>query len=205
MPAVTDISVGETVQVLYGKWGGGRHYEFTMSRLGEDEHGVWLGAPPRTTIWRPGATFPSSTEWVRCFARAAGWTASFYPREEHDMAAYVDITTPPSWSRDDERGSDVVAMVDLDLDVVLRVNGELLIDDEDEFEEHRQSLGYPKDDRRGGRVDNRSSVRFDRRGRRAVPQRRAGVAGGLCQRHQHGSMRSRTVRTNVSGSNGLVT
>ena len=34
-------------------------------------------------------------------------------------------------------------MVDLDLDVVLRVNGELLIDDEDEFEEHRQSLGYP--------------------------------------------------------------
>ena len=61
------------------------------------------------------------------------------------MAAYVDITTPPSWSRDDERGLDVVAMVDLDLDVVLRVDGELLIDDEDEFEEHRQSLGYPKD------------------------------------------------------------
>jgi len=145
VPAVTDISVGETVQVLYGKWGGGRHYEFTMSRLGEDEHGVWLGAPPRTTIWRPGATFPSSTEWVTCFARAAGWTASFYPREEHDMAAYVDITTPPSWSRDEERGLDVVAMVDLDLDVVLRVNGELLIDDADEFEEHRQSLGYPKD------------------------------------------------------------
>ena len=34
-------------------------------------------------------------------------------------------------------------MVDLDLDVVLLVNGKLLIDDEDEFEEHRQSLGYP--------------------------------------------------------------
>jgi protein associated with RNAse G/E len=80
---------------------------------------------------------------VTCFARAAGWTASFYPRDRHDIAAYVDITTPPSWSRDDHHGLDVVSMVDLDLDVVLLVNGELLIDDEDEFEEHRHSLAYP--------------------------------------------------------------
>jgi len=116
-----------------------------MSRLGEDEHGVWLGAPPRTTIWRPGATFRSSTEWVTCFARAARWTASFYPREEHDIAVYVDITTPPSWSHDDARGLHTVAMDDLDLDVMLCVNGELLIDDEDEFEEHQHSLGYPAD------------------------------------------------------------
>jgi uncharacterized protein len=141
VPDVTDISVGRTVHVRYGKWGGGRHYEFAMSWLGEDEHGVWLGAPPQTKIWRPGATFPSSTEWVTCFARAAGWTASFYPREGHDIAAYVDITTVPAWSRDSEL--DVVAMVDLDLDVVLGVDETLLIDDEDEFEEHRQSLDYP--------------------------------------------------------------
>ena len=99
MPAVTDISLGKTVLVRYAKWGGGRHYEFTMSRLGEDEHGVWLGAPEGTTV--------------------------------------------PEWSRDGDQPSDVVSMVDLDLDVVLRVNGELLIDDEDEFEEHRQSLVYP--------------------------------------------------------------
>jgi hypothetical protein len=140
---VTDISVGETVYVRYGKWGGGRHYEFSMSRLAEDEHGVWLGAPAGTTIRRPGAEFPASTEWITCFARAAGWTASFYPRDRHDIAAYVDITTPPSWSRDDDLGLDVVSMVDLDLDIVLLANGELLIDDEDEFEEHRHSLGYP--------------------------------------------------------------
>jgi protein associated with RNAse G/E len=143
VPAVTDISVGETVQVRYGKWGGGRHYEFSMSWLAEDEHGVWLGAPAGTTIRRPGAEFPASTEWVTCFARTAGWTASFYPREQHDIAAYVDITTPPSWSRDEGRGLAVVSMVDLDLDVVLLVNGELMIDDEDEFDEHRHSLRYP--------------------------------------------------------------
>jgi hypothetical protein len=71
VPAVTDISVGETVNVRYAKWGGGRHYEFSMSWLAEDEHGVWLGAPAGTTIRRPGAEFPASTEWVTCFARAA--------------------------------------------------------------------------------------------------------------------------------------
>lgn len=143
MPAVTDISPGETVHVRYGKWGGGRHYEFAMSWLAEDEHGVWLGAPAGTTVRRPGAEFPASTEWVTCFARTTGWTASFYPRDRHDIAAYVDITTLPSWSRDDDCGLDIVSMVDLDLDVVLLVNGKLLIDDEDEFEDHRQSLGYP--------------------------------------------------------------
>jgi protein associated with RNAse G/E len=138
---VTDISVGETVHVRYGKWGGGRHYEFTMSRLGEDEHGVWLGAPQGTTIRRPGSVFPSTTEWVTCFARSAGWTASFYPHERHDIATYVDITTVPQWLRDG--ALDVVSMVDLDLDVVLGVDGSLLIDDEDEFEQHRHSLAYP--------------------------------------------------------------
>lgn len=137
------MSVGETVLVRYGKWGGGRHYEFTMSRLGEDEHGVWLGGPAGTTIRRPGQAFPASTEWVTCFAKAAGWTASFYPPDRHDIATYVDITTVPSWLPDADLALDVVSMVDLDLDVVLRADGELLIDDEDEFEEHRHSLGYP--------------------------------------------------------------
>jgi hypothetical protein len=145
VPAVTEISVGETVLVRYGKWGGGRHYEFSMSRLGEDEHGVWLGAPAGTTISRPGYKFAASVEWVSCYPRESGWTAAFHPLDRHDIATYVHITTVPEWSRDDDHGSDVVSMVDLDLDVVLLVNGELLIDDEDEFAHHRQSLGYPED------------------------------------------------------------
>jgi protein associated with RNAse G/E len=36
-------------------------------------------------------------------------------------------------------------MVDLDLDVVLTRDGDLLLDDEDEFDEHRVTLGYPAD------------------------------------------------------------
>jgi hypothetical protein len=141
VPGVTDISAGETVQVRYGKWGGGRHYEFAMSRLGEDEHGVWLGAPGGTTFRRPGYAFTASVERVCCFAQDAGWTAAFLPRDRHDIATYVDITTVPVWTRDG--ASDVVSMIDLDLDVVLGVDGSLLIDDEDEFEEHQVSLAYP--------------------------------------------------------------
>jgi uncharacterized protein len=38
-----------------------------------------------------------------------------------------------------------VSLVDLDLDVILLVDGCLVLDDEDEFEEHRRSLGYPDD------------------------------------------------------------
>jgi protein associated with RNAse G/E len=132
------MSVGETVRVRYGKWGGGRHYEFDMSRLGEDDHGVWLAAPEGTEITRPGYTFTSSTEWVVCFAHTAGWTASFHPHDRHDIATYVDITTVPEWTQ-----GEAVSMVDLDLDVVQRVDGELLVDDEDEFAEHKVSLGYP--------------------------------------------------------------
>jgi protein associated with RNAse G/E len=140
---VTEITVGETVQVRYGKWGGARHYEYLMSHLGEDEHGVWLGAPEGTTIRRPGYEFVASVEWVCCYPRQSGWTAAFHPLDRHKIATYVDITTVPQWSRDDDHASDVVSMVDLDLDVVLLVNGELLIDDEDEFEEHLHTLGYP--------------------------------------------------------------
>jgi protein associated with RNAse G/E len=50
---------------------------------------------------------------------------------------YVDMTTPPSWD------GPVVRAVDLDLDVIRMRNGWVVVDDEDEFAEHRVELGYP--------------------------------------------------------------
>jgi protein associated with RNAse G/E len=50
---------------------------------------------------------------------------------------YVDVTAPPYWSRT------TLHAVDLDLDVVRRADGEVLIDDEDEFAEHQVALAYP--------------------------------------------------------------
>ena len=100
---------------------------------------------------------------------------------------------------------DVVSMVDLDLDVIQRVTGELLIDDEDEFEEGSAVIGLSAGDRDAGADDNRCCCGRDRRRRRALRHRRTVVADELFGNSHDGPMRSRTVRTRVSGSNGFVT
>jgi predicted RNA-binding protein associated with RNAse of E/G family len=55
------------------------------------------------------------------------------------VSVYVDIATPPRWD------GAVVRTVDLDLDVIRLVGGEVYVDDEDEFADHQVSLGYPDD------------------------------------------------------------
>ena len=91
---------GDAVGVRYTKWGGGAHWEFPVTFLGDDDLGTWCGAPAGTWLERPGASFASGP---------------------------------------------LVTMVDLDLDVFLHRDGDLLLDDEDEFDEHRVTLGYPVD------------------------------------------------------------
>nr|WP_246284443.1 DUF402 domain-containing protein [Nocardioides perillae] len=57
------------------------------------------------------------------------------------VEVYVDVTTPPTWELDG--AVPVVRAVDLDLDVVRGSTGRVWVDDEDEFAEHRVTLGYP--------------------------------------------------------------
>ena len=131
------VQPGDVVDVRFTKWGGGRHWEFPVTVLGTDEHGVWAGAGTGTRLWRPAASFVSEFDWVTLFPHQAAWAASFYDAEDQPIAVYVDMTTPAVWT-----GS-TVSMVDLDLDVVLGRDGSLMLDDEDEFEAHRVELGYP--------------------------------------------------------------
>jgi protein associated with RNAse G/E len=61
------------------------------------------------------------------------WFADWRPREY-----YVNIATPATW---DEQ---TIHFVDLDLDIIWRLDrDELRLDDEDEFEAHRERFGYP--------------------------------------------------------------
>jgi protein associated with RNAse G/E len=133
------VQPGVVVDVRFTKWGGGRHWEFPVTVLGTDEHGVWGGAGVGTRLWRPAASFVSEFDWVTVFPHEAAWAASFYDSEDQPVAVYVDMTTPAVWT-----GS-TVTMVDLDLDVVLARDGSLFLDDEDEFEAHRVALGYPRE------------------------------------------------------------
>lgn len=137
--AAGGLAVGDTVRVRFTKWGGGRHWEFPVTLLGRDRLGTWGGAPAGTWCERPGHGFTSEFSWVTLFPHSLPWAASYYDSPAHQVAVYVDVTTVPVWAGDE------VSMVDLDLDVVLMRDGELLLDDEAEFDEHQMSLGYPDD------------------------------------------------------------
>jgi hypothetical protein len=130
---------GDVVQVRFTKWGGGRHWEFPVTVLGTDDHGVWGGGAAGTWLSRPANTFESRYRWVTLFPHDRPWSASFYEPGHPDTDVYVDMTSVPVWD------GAVVSLIDLDLDVILLVDGCLVLDDEDEFEEHRSALGYPSE------------------------------------------------------------
>ncbi|MFJ2637016.1 DUF402 domain-containing protein [Streptomyces sp. NPDC087422] len=129
------------VQVNYRKYDGTLHWNLRMRRLGEDEHGVWLGLPGFGLVRKghnPHVPIPEAH--IILFPRDAWWTATFNaaPRRTE---IYCDITTPPRWPSPAE-----VTMVDLDLDVLLKRGAELpILVDEDEFAEHQVRYGYPAD------------------------------------------------------------
>lgn len=66
------------------------------------------------------------------------WVANFYPTHP-ELSVYVDIATPPEW--DGSR----LTFIDLDLDVICRLDGTVGIIDQEEFEENRVLYGYPDD------------------------------------------------------------
>jgi hypothetical protein len=128
------------VNVVFRKYDGSLHWNFLASRLGEDEHGVWLGAPAGTEL-RRGAAVIELAEWdhVVLVPRGAWWAAAFNaPPKRTEI--YCDIATVPHWLSADE-----VTMIDLDLDVLRRRNGLVELVDEDEFAEHQVRFAYPPD------------------------------------------------------------
>ena len=133
------------VRLRFTKWGERPHWETTLTHLGEDAHGVWLGGPAGVTFSRPGVSFETTGASVTLVPKDRPWVATFYGGKDfghlHDTLVYVDMTTPAVWSRD---GSDVT-MVDLDLDVIQRHDGSVFVDDEDEFAARQVEMGYPAD------------------------------------------------------------
>ncbi|WP_433254405.1 DUF402 domain-containing protein [Streptosporangium sp. CA-135522] len=129
----------EIVNVVYRKYDGSLHWHHPALLLGEDEHGVWTGCVAGSSGSKgdnPPVTWPNA--FVMLFPRDGWWTASFNA-QPHKVEIYCDISTVPEW-RDGE-----VTMVDLDLDVLRMRDGRIILDDEDEFEEHQIRYAYPPD------------------------------------------------------------
>ena len=135
-------SAGDPVRCEMTKWGERPHWVFPATYLGRDEHGDWLGFTTGTRFTRPGADYVAPYDQVGLMPHPdlaeRGWVATFHS-PGGDVQVYVDIATPPRWD------GDVVRAVDLDLDVIRGAAGRTWVDDEDEFADHRVSLGYPDD------------------------------------------------------------
>jgi uncharacterized protein len=130
---------GREVRVVYTKYDGSLHWHLTMQHLGEDEHGIWLGAAAGTST-RRGSEPPVVMQqpFVALFPDGQWWTGTFNG-EPARTEIYCDIGTPPRWLNPGE-----VTMADLDLDVLrVRATGQVMLVDEDEFAEHQISYGYP--------------------------------------------------------------
>lgn len=131
----------DPVRVAFTKYDGSLHWHHTMMLLGEDDHGVWLGARPGTTARKghDGPVVTTAHTIIQLFPRDGWWAAQFFDApKRHDL--YCDITTPPRWPHPGE-----VTMVDLDLDVVRERGKPAKLVDEDEFAEHQVRYAYPPD------------------------------------------------------------
>jgi uncharacterized protein len=127
------------VHVDERKWPDRLHWQYSARRLGSDEHGVWLHTPVGT-VARRGTEPPLELQhgFVVCVPDGEWWIAEFYwDHPWHET--YVNVGTPPQWE------GDRMTQVDLDLDVVRKVDGSVAVLDEDEFAQHQIAYQYSED------------------------------------------------------------
>lgn len=137
------------MELFFRKFDGADHWRYRCRYLGADRFGDWIGGGAGTVIARPGKRFVWDGDFVVLLPRDRHHVITLNAPTQHTRnEVYVDVTTTPCWTaptpseQDDLRGR--VVAVDLDLDVVRRFGGtEAFVEDEDEFAEHRATMGYP--------------------------------------------------------------
>ena len=128
---------GQQILVEMGKWGDRPHWTYRGIYLGSDEHGDWLGCPVGTHYRRPEAEFTADFAGVVLVPVGGVAYLPAFNDEPATSAVYVDIATPAVWD------GAILRSIDLDLDVIRRQDGTVLLDDEDEFAAHQIAYGYP--------------------------------------------------------------
>lgn len=127
----------QMVRTLFCKYDGRPHRLLETIRLGEDEHGLWVGSVPGSRAQRADGNWVTiDYHRVRLFPRGQWWSALFNDAP-HPTEVYCDITMPA------EFGVDSVTAVDLDLDIRRLRDGTVKVMDEDEFLAHQTLYNYP--------------------------------------------------------------
>lgn len=129
--------ISDPVRVVYTKYDGTLHWNYTAHRLGRDEHGDWLGMAVNAPSQR-GHEPPMLAPAAYVVLIPDAWWTGMFNDAPWQTEIYCDISTVPRWTAPDE-----VTMVDLDLDVIRRRDGTVFIDDEDEFTTHQARYAYP--------------------------------------------------------------
>ena len=122
------------------KYDGTIHYRFPVDVVHESGDVIVVYRAHGVRMHSYRGTF--SSDWHSLFFFyadryhnvAVAWMPDWTPRLH-----YVNIATPASWA------DGTLSAVDLDLDLILQArDGQIILDDEDEFQEHIDVFGYPQ-------------------------------------------------------------
>ncbi|MFS0735263.1 DUF402 domain-containing protein [Microbacterium sp. 1P10UB] len=128
---------GTALAFRWRKWDGGVHWVHECVYLGRDQWGEWFGQPAGWRSTRPGRDFATDHASVTLLPLSGDY-AYTHNAPPHPTSVYIDIAWDVRW----DEGSDPTG-IDMDLDVVSRVDRGIYIDDRDEWDEHRVGYGYP--------------------------------------------------------------
>lgn len=131
-------AVGTRLLFRWRKWDGGEHWVHECVYLGSDEWGDWFGQQPGWDSSRPGRVVVPQHPNVT-LAPPSGDFAYTRNAAPARTPVYIDIAWDLRWEGGEPTG------IDMDLDVVERVDTGIYIDDRDEWDEHRVAYGYPLD------------------------------------------------------------
>ncbi|WP_159609410.1 DUF402 domain-containing protein [Glutamicibacter sp. JC586] len=139
-----EIPFGELVVARAWKYNRTPHWVVPGFYLGHDEHGHWLHQPSGSLVARPGVAHLAETDALCLIPHEGSWIATLYSDSAEDFDVYIDLSHQIGWQPMKSGGWEVNS-IDLDLDVIRSHSRGTFLDDEDEFEEHSASMGYPDD------------------------------------------------------------
>jgi protein associated with RNAse G/E len=123
------------------KYDGSLHYRYPGTAVQEDTALLMLYCQPGIVCESYRGPLTASYHSLELY-----WSDRFYNLTEmwhpdcRPRMHYVNIATPATWD------DGTLRFIDMDLDVIWRAeSGEVILDDEDEFELHQVRFGYPSD------------------------------------------------------------
>ena len=128
---------GTPLAFRWRKWDGGIHWVHECVYLGSDQWGEWFGQPAGWRSVRPGRDFAADHPNVTLLPPSGDY-AFTHNAAPHPTVVYIDLAWDVRW----DEGVDPSG-IDMDLDVVSRLDRGIYIDDRDEWDEHRVAYAYP--------------------------------------------------------------